>query len=118
MIQLKRAYAGPGPEDGLRVLVDRYWPRGVSKEDLAVDRWLKEIAPSDPLRKWFDHDPEKWTRFRRRYHGELDERHEAVQELLEAHRAGTLTLVYAARDEEHNNALALAEYLEARELEP
>lgn len=111
MIRTKRAYEPPEDDDGTRVLVDRYWPRGVSREDLALDGWLKGIAPSDELREWFDHDPERWEEFRRRYGAELEEREELLRELLEAHREGTLTLVYGARDTEHNNAAALRGYL-------
>lgn len=118
-IRTRRAYEEPGPEDGARVLVDRYWPRGVAKEELELDDWMKEVAPSDELRSWFDHDSEKWEAFRERYHRELDEDGgEAVERLLEAHRrAGTLTLVYGARDTEHNNAVALRDYLRRREAE-
>lgn len=114
VIETKRAYDPPAPEDGTRILVDRYWPRGVSRKELAVDGWQAEIAPSEDLRKWFDHDPAKWAEFRRRYHEELDRKTEPVEALLEAGRTGTLTLVYAARDTEHNNAVALRSYLLAR----
>lgn len=112
-IRTKRAYETPEPEDGARVLVDRYWPRGVSKEEAALDAWARELAPSDGLREWFAHDPEKWDAFRRRYRDELDDRDEdALDELSELHRKeGTLTLVYGARDTEHNNAVALREHL-------
>lgn len=115
MIRTKRAYDSPAPDDGRRVLVDRYWPRGVSREDLALDEWLREAAPSDDLREWFDHDPERWEEFRRRYSAELREKEELVEELLEAHREGTLTLVYGARDREHNNAMALRSHLVQRD---
>lgn len=114
MIRLKRAYEPPAPEDGTRVLVDRLWPRGVSREDVELDAWTKEAAPSGELREWFDHDPEKWEEFRERYRRELeeeDEKRDAVERLLEAHRGGELTLVYGARDTEHNNAVALREHL-------
>lgn len=115
MIRCRRAYDEPRDDDGVRVLVDRYWPRGVSKEALELDAWKKELAPSDELREWFDHDPDRWEAFRERYHLELEEHKEAVGELLEAHRAtGTLTLVYGARDTEHNNAVALRDYLRRR----
>ena len=113
-IGLKRAYEEPEDDDGVRVLVDRVWPRGVSKEELRLDAWMKEIAPSTELRRWFGHDPEKWAEFKRRYFRELDGRRELVEELLERVRAGRVTLVYAASDERHNNAVALKEYLEAR----
>lgn len=111
MIRLKRAYEAPAAEDGTRVLVDRLWPRGVSKKELTIDRWARDLAPSDELRRWFDHEPVKWEEFRRRYAAELDEQAEIVAAMLEAHREGTLTLVYAASDPEHNNAVALREYL-------
>jgi uncharacterized protein YeaO (DUF488 family) len=116
VIRCRRAYEEPREDDGVRVLVDRYWPRGVSKEELELDAWRKELAPSDELREWFDHDPDRWKAFRERYHRELEARGEAVEGLLEAHRAaGTLTLVYAARDTGHNNAVALRDYLRHRE---
>ncbi len=110
-IRLRRAYEPPGKDDGTRILVDRVWPRGVSKEDLQLDFWAKNIAPSTELRRWFDHDPEKWSEFRRRYSEELDENDEAVAELLSKVEGKRLTLVYGARDEQHNNAVALKEYL-------
>ncbi len=110
-IILKRAYDAPASGDGFRVLVDRLWPRGVSKEDAALDRWMKEVAPSDNLRRWFDHDPEKWDEFRRRYRDELKGRDEEVAFLKEKSEEGTLTLVYAAKDTEHNNAVVLKDYL-------
>ncbi len=111
-IQLKRAYDPSEPEDGYRVLVDRLWPRGISKEDAAIDHWLKEIAPSDDLRKWFGHDQEKWGAFRARYRGELEGKDEAIAFLREKAGEGTLTLIYAAKDTEHNNAVVLKEYLQ------
>lgn len=114
MIRTKRAYEAPAADDGTRVLVDRYWPRGVSKEEAELDRWMKEIAPSDELREWFDHDPERWEGFRRHYGAELEREPELVEELLEIHRRGTLTLVYGARDTEHNNAEALRRHLQSR----
>lgn len=115
-IRTKRAYEPAEPDDGARVLVDRFWPRGVSREEAELDAWAKEVAPSDELREWFDHDPEKWDAFRRRYRDELDDRDAGpVEELLELHREeGTLTLVYGARDTEHNNAVALRDYLRDR----
>ena len=111
MIRVKRVYDPPAENDGRRVLVDRLWPRGVSREDAALDRWMKEIAPSDALRRWFDHDPERWEEFRARYARELDAKGDEVAFLREAAEAGTLTLVYSARDTEHNQAVALAAYL-------
>jgi uncharacterized protein YeaO (DUF488 family) len=112
-IQVKRAYESPAPGDGFRVLVDRLWPRGVSKEKLELDEWCQEIAPSDALRKWFGHDPEKWDEFKERYFAELDEQRDQVLGLLQHADPGPLTLVYGAKDEEHNNAVALREYLES-----
>jgi uncharacterized protein YeaO (DUF488 family) len=112
MIQLKRVYEKPARGDGLRVLVERLWPRGLSKERAAVDLWLKDVAPSPELRKWFGHDPARWVEFQKRYAQELRENKEAVEVLKEKARKGTVTLVYAARDEEHNGALALKRFLE------
>lgn len=111
-IRLKRVYDGPGSQDGLRVLVDRVWPRGVSKDEARVDRWLKELAPSTGLRKWFGHDPERWAGFRERYFRELDQRPEAVQALRELAAGRRVTLLFGARDRERNNAAALKDYLE------
>lgn len=111
-LQLKRAYEACTEADGARVLVDRLWPRGQSKAKLRLDAWLKDIAPSDALRQWFDHDPAKWNGFRTRYSKELDANPEAVgqlRELLRTHK--TVTLLFAARDVAHNNAVALREYL-------
>ena len=107
----KRAYEEPEKGDGYRVLIDHIWPRGVSKEKASLDEWAKELAPSGELRKWFDHDPERFEEFRRRYRSELEERRERLAELRERTRSGPLTIVYAARDEEHNNAVVLAELL-------
>ncbi len=114
MIQLKRVYEKPARTDGLRVLVERLWPRGISKERAAVDLWLKEVAPSAELRQWFAHDPAKWPDFQRRYRAELRDNKEAVRPLRQKARQGTVTLVYAARDEEHNGALALKRFLEGK----
>ncbi len=111
-IWTRRAYDEPGQTDGQRILVDRVWPRGVSKEDLKLDDWLKEIAPSDDLRQWFDHDPDKWDEFRSRYAKELQDATDAVQELRDRLAEGRVTLVYGAKDEEHNNAVALKDWLE------
>jgi len=113
-VHTKRVYDDPDPEDGTRVLVDRLWPRGVSKEEARLDDWMKDVAPSDELREWFDHDPDRWDEFRDRYRSELADRPERVRELLEYARTGTLTLLYAAADEEHNNAVVLADYLADR----
>jgi uncharacterized protein YeaO (DUF488 family) len=113
-IHLRRVYDPPGRGDGCRILVDRVWPRGVSKEDLHLDEWQKEIAPSTRLRKWFGHDPERWKGFQERYFAELEEKQDAVRELLKRARRGRVTLVYGARDEDHNQAVALRAYLRAR----
>jgi len=112
-IAIKRVYDPAGPADGHRALVDRMWPRGVSKEKAAVDGWYRELAPSRDLRRWFGHDPARWRDFRRRYFEELDAADPESVETLRRHaRESGLTLVYAARDREHNNAVALRDYLE------
>jgi uncharacterized protein YeaO (DUF488 family) len=110
-IKLKRAYEPPKPSDGTRILVDRLWPRGIKKADAAIDLWLKDIAPSAELRRWFGHRPERWLEFRRRYLAELQERPELVEEIRKAARHGPVTLVYAAHDEAHNDAVVLKELL-------
>jgi len=114
MIKVKRAYKPPEAEDGVRVLVERLWPRGLSKAEVALDLWLKEAAPSPKLRKWFGHDPNKWEQFCRRYWDELADQGEAVSLLQEKGRKGNLTLVYGSRDEAHNAAVALKLYLEGK----
>jgi uncharacterized protein YeaO (DUF488 family) len=111
-IRLKRAYVAPASDDGYRVLVDRLWPRGIAKEDLKLDGWLKEIAPSNDLRKWFGHDPDKWDEFKQRYFHELDDQSDVVRQLVDKVNQGRVTLVYAAKDEEFNNAVALKEFLQ------
>jgi len=111
-INVKRVYSPAGKEDGIRVLVDRVWPRGMRKEQLQVDLWLKDAAPSTALRKWFGHDPSRWIPFKKSYFRELEERPQAVQQLLELAAAGRLTLLFSARDMDHNQAVALKEYLE------
>lgn len=110
-IRLKRAYEPAGADDGVRILVDRLWPRGISKEEAAVDRWLKEIAPSAELRRWFGHDPARWEEFRRRYTRELHDNAALLDELRGLARHGTVTLVYGARDEAHNDAVVLRDLL-------
>src|SRR4051794_10767928 len=116
MIQLKRAYDPRGPSDGYRVLVDRLWPRGLSKEEAHFDAWLKDLAPSEGLRKWFGHEPERFREFRRRYEEELaaEPARGLFEELLERAGHRTVTLLYAARDQEHNNAVVLAALLDRR----
>src|SRR5436309_9396663 len=113
-IAVKRAYDPVSRADGTRFLVERLWPRGISKAKLRVDAWLKEVGPSTKLRQWFSHDPEKWREFRRRYLRELHSRPEAWQPIVTAARRGPVTLVYSSHDTEHNNAVALQQYLEAR----
>ena len=110
-IGLKRVYDPADPEDGSRVLVDRVWPRGIRREALAAELWLREAAPSSELRRWFNHDPERWAEFARRYRAELDDRPETVRQLLALAANRGLTLLYSARDREHNQAVALRDYL-------
>ena len=112
MIQLKRVYEQPSRKDGLRILVDRLWPRGLSKERAAVKLWLKDVAPSTELRQWFGHDPAKWPQFQARYRKELGAKTEALDLLKQKSKARTVTLLYGARDEEHNEALVLKSILE------
>ena len=115
MFKIKRVYDTPSKDDGFRVLVDRIWPRGLSKETARIDLWLREIAPSAGLRKWFGHDPAKWPTFKTRYEKELDSKSALIEELLTLEKNyGIVTLVYGARDTEHNNAVVLKEYLETR----
>ncbi|MFC3569878.1 DUF488 domain-containing protein [Paracoccus sp. TOH] len=110
-ISIRRAYDPAAPDEGHRVLVDRLWPRGLSREALGADLWLREIAPSDDLRHWFGHDPAKWDEFRRRYAAELDANPDPVRALRQLARKGPVTLLYAAHDQQHNNAVALRDYL-------
>jgi uncharacterized protein YeaO (DUF488 family) len=110
-IRIKRVYEPAAKDDGARVLVDRVWPRGVTKEKAALDLWLKDIAPSTALRKWFGHDPARWDEFRQRYGKELDGNTEPVAQLKRMIAAGPVTLLYSAHDAEHNQAVALLEYL-------
>ena len=114
-IKLKRVYEQPDKKDGERILVDRLWPRGLTKEKAAVDLWLKEIAPSTELRKWFDHDPEKWKSFRGRYETEISHNYDLVRVLTDKAKGGIVTLVYGARDHKHNEALVLKQFLEKSE---
>ena len=111
-IQLKRAYEKPGSSDGCRILIDRIWPRGVSKEELKIDEWLKDIAPSTSLRKWFGHEPDKWNEFKKRYFEELKHNKELTNRIIEKMHQDEVTFVYSAKDREHNNAVALKEYIE------
>jgi uncharacterized protein YeaO (DUF488 family) len=107
MIELKRAYEKPSLDDGFRVLVERLWPRGLSKENARLDLWLKDVAPSPELRQWYAHDPAKWTEFQKRYKAELKGKKDELNLLKEKSRVETITLVYAARDQDHNSALVL-----------
>jgi uncharacterized protein YeaO (DUF488 family) len=111
-IHLKRAYDKPARNDGQRILVDRLWPRGVSKNEAGIDLWLKDISPSSALRKWFNHDPEKWLEFKTRYFQELATQADVLEMLAAKAQAGWVTLVFAAKNEEFNNAVAIKEYLE------
>ena len=113
-IRIKRIYAAPAENDGFRVLVDRIWPRGMQKAQAEIDLWLKDIAPSPELRRWFGHQESRWPEFRSRYSRELDDRGEQVASLLERARQGAVTLLFAARDEERNNAAVLRDYLQER----
>jgi uncharacterized protein YeaO (DUF488 family) len=118
-VRLKRAYEAPEKKDGARILVDRLWPRGVSKEEAKLDEWIKEIAPSTELRTWFGHDPRRWDEFRKRYRAELAEHTEVLNDLRRRARKGPITLVYSARDEIHNDAIVLRNVILGRaEREP
>jgi uncharacterized protein YeaO (DUF488 family) len=112
-IRVKRIYEPPEPADGYRLLVDRLWPRGVSRESASLDGWMKEIAPSSELRRWFSHDVSRWQEFKRRYAVELSTREHLVTEILSLARNRPVTLLYSARDSGHNQAVALAEHLAA-----
>jgi len=113
MVSVKRVYEPSAPGDGVRFLVERLWPRGMKKESLRMDAWLKDLAPSDALRRWFSHDPAKWTKFRRRYLAELKSHRDALQPIVDAGSRGNVTLLYSAQDTEHNNAVALKDHLAA-----
>ncbi len=111
-ISLKRAYESPSRSDGCRILVERLWPRGLSKQDARIDLWSKETAPSSELRRWFNHEPDKWTEFKRRYFKELGTQQESLEPILERVRQGRVTFVFASRELRFNNAVALKEYVE------
>lgn len=111
-IQIRRIYEPPAETDGYRILVDRLWPRGLSKEKAKIDWWPRELSPSDALRKWYQHDPEKWPEFRKRYFQELQQQAEFVEQLAQKVQAGKVTFLYSAKNEELNNAVALKEYIE------
>lgn len=110
-LRLKRAYEPPMPDDGVRILVDRLWPRGVRKADAALDDWIKDIAPSTELRKWFGHDPARWSEFQRRYKAELQNHSAELDRIRALAKTHTVTLVYSAQDEEHNDAVVLRDVL-------
>jgi uncharacterized protein YeaO (DUF488 family) len=112
MIKLKRVYEKEDPDDGVRYLIERLWPRGVKKTSLRIDGWLKDAGPSTELRKWFNHDPAKWQEFRRTYFAELDRTPDVWAPIRDAARRGSVTLLYSSHDTEHNNAVALKEYVE------
>jgi uncharacterized protein YeaO (DUF488 family) len=114
MIKVKRVYESPEADDGARFLVERLWPRGMRKESLHMEGWLKDVAPSDALRRWFGHDPGKWIEFQDRYFTELDGKPDATQPIVKAASRGNLTLLYSAHDTEYNNAVALKDYLSKR----
>jgi uncharacterized protein YeaO (DUF488 family) len=114
MLKLKRAYEPPGREDGRRFLVERLWPRGLKKSALHLDAWLKDVAPSTELRKWFSHDPRKWVEFQKRYRSELKQHREVCDQIIDAERQGTVTLVYAAHDPDRNSAVVLRNYLKKK----
>jgi len=114
MIKVKRAYDPAAASDGARFLVDRLWPRGIRKEDLPMEAWLRNVAPGQELRQWFGHDPARWPEFQRRYFAELDRTPEVLEPIRAAARHGDVTLLYGAKDREHNNAVALQAYLSAK----
>ncbi|MCC6484072.1 MAG: DUF488 domain-containing protein [Armatimonadetes bacterium] len=114
MIKLKRAYETAELTDGYRVLVERLWPRGITKEEAALNLWLKDVAPTPELRKWFNHDPAKWEEFRARYRGELQANQAPVEQLTKLVQNGDVTFVYGAKDTQHNAAVVLKEFVEAR----
>jgi uncharacterized protein YeaO (DUF488 family) len=111
MIKIKRVYDPPEPEDGKRILIDRLWPRGIKKENLKMDEWLKEIAPSDKLRKWFSHDPKKYEEFKKRYVKELEDKSEILERIRREAKKGRVTILFSAKDTEHNNATVMKELL-------
>jgi uncharacterized protein YeaO (DUF488 family) len=115
MLRVKRVYDTASDEDGFRILVDRIWPRGISKEKADLALWLKDIAPSDQLRKWFSHDQKKWSEFKEKYYQELEDKEHLISEILEKMSSGNVTLLFGAKDEKFNNAIALEEYLAERQ---
>ncbi len=114
MIRIKRIYETPARDDGFRILVDRLWPRGLSKDKTKVDLWLKDIAPSNDLRKWYAHDPKKWVEFKKKYFKELNNRKELVHQIFKRVKEGMVTLLFGSKEEKFNNAVALKEYIETK----
>ncbi len=114
MLKIQRVYDPPSAGDGKRILIDRLWPRGLRKDDAKIDAWIKEAGPGTELRKWFNHDPEKWKGFKQRFFAELDAKPDVVSEIVGLARKGTVTLLFGSKEERFNNAVALKEYLEAR----
>ena len=114
MIQLKRVYDAPSKTDGKRLLIERLWPRGIKKTDLKMDDWIKEAGPSTGLRKWFNHDPAKWDGFRQRYFRELEKKPAVWRPILTAIEGGSVSLIYSSHDTQHNNSVALAEFLKTK----
>ena len=114
MIRVKRVYDRPEQSDGSRILVDRLWPRGLSKERAKIDVWLKDVAPSNGLRKWFAHNPKKWVEFKKRYFKELASKKDLIEFILNTKKQGAVSLLYGARDEKFNNAIALKSYIESK----
>ena len=114
MIKIKRVYELPTRDDGFRVLVDRLWPRGLGKDKAKIDLWLKDIAPSHDLRKWYGHDPKKWTEFKKKYFKELDNRKQLAHQILERVKEGTVTLLFGSKEEKLNNAVALRRYIKTK----
>ena len=114
MIKIKRVYDKPSKDDGKRILIDRLWPRGIKKEDPHIDEWLKEVGPSNELRKWFNHDPDRWAEFKKRFFMELQRNQDVIDDIISFARKGTATLLFGSKEERFNNAVALKEYIEAR----
>ena len=114
MLKIKRIYVPAAEDDGFRILVDRLWPRGLTKEKAKVDWWLKEIAPSDQLRKWYAHDPKKWAEFKKKYSNELDQKRDLIDQIIKKTKEGDLTLLFSSKEEKLNNAVALREYIETK----
>jgi uncharacterized protein YeaO (DUF488 family) len=115
MVKIKRVYDEASPDDGSRILIDRLWPRGIKKDEAKIDEWIKDIAPSNELRKWFAHDPSKWQEFRKRYMEELKDQSNLVEILINRAKRGNITLIFSARDTEYNNAVVLSELISKRE---